>query len=79
MVRLHWQIGEEVRKDILAFGRGACGGQVVRGLSRQLAGDYESGVSLAPECESQLGSQVRAKTTIFRQVVGLDGPVNSMV
>ena len=79
MAKLHWSTGEKVRKDILAFGRGACGGQIVRALSRQPTGDYEYGVNLALKGESQFGSQISANITIFRQVVGLDGPVNSMV
>jgi hypothetical protein len=79
MVRLHLSMGEEVHKGILAYARAACGGQIVRTLSTQSTGDYEYGVNLALKGESQFGSQISANRTIFRLVVGLGGPVNSMV
>jgi hypothetical protein len=41
-------------------------------------GDGDAGFS-SPEVGSQFGSQISANRTIFRLVVGLGGPVNSMV
>ena len=63
----------------MVFVRGGYGEQIVRAVSGQSRRGGERGVSAAFESESQFGSQISAKTTIFRQVVGLDGPVNSMI
>ena len=75
-VRFYELIGETVRK---VFGRGAYGKLIVRAVSGQSRRGGECGINAAFESESQFGSQISAKTTIFRQVVGLDGPVNSMI
>jgi hypothetical protein len=45
LVLLNWQIGNRIRRDILAEARAEYGEQIVSTLSRQLTADYGAGFS----------------------------------